>query len=221
MVKISIVVPVYNVESYLEKCYYSLINQSYENIEILLIDDGSSDSSGDMCDYYSKNKDKVYVFHKKNGGLSDVRNYCLKKVTGDYVLFVDSDDFIDLDTCKKFIEVIGDNQLDIITGNFYVLRSDSKEKITHTHVNNAITLDGKRFLEMELKSNSMHMAAWLNLYNRKFLELNKLFFKKGLLHEDEEFTPRAFLKAEKVISSNITFYNYLKRESSITTQKNQ
>ena len=95
--KISIIVPVYNVEQYLERCVESLMNQSYKNIEILLINDGSTDNSGKLCDEIAKRDSRIAVYHKENGGLSDARNYGVDKATADFVGFVDSDDYVDED----------------------------------------------------------------------------------------------------------------------------
>ncbi|MBQ5852329.1 MAG: glycosyltransferase family 2 protein, partial [Lachnospiraceae bacterium] len=92
---ISIVVPVYNVEKYLERCVDSLINQTYENIEILLIDDGSKDNSGQMCDEYANKDSRITVYHKENGGLSDARNYGMDRAKGEYIIFIDSDDYVE------------------------------------------------------------------------------------------------------------------------------
>ena len=94
MDKISVIVPVYNVRKYLKKAIYSIINQKYRNLEIILVDDGSTDGSGEICDEFKKIDDRIVVYHKENGGLSSTRNYGMKKATGDYVIFIDSDDYI-------------------------------------------------------------------------------------------------------------------------------
>lgn len=219
--KISIVVPIYKVEQYLDKCVRSLVNQTYQEIEILLVDDGSPDRCPDMCDQYAKADNRIKVIHKANGGLSDARNFGLKEAVGEYILFVDSDDYIDLDTCERFISIIKDKKPDIVVGNAYRLENNKKHLMKHSLNTNGKMISGPEYLKEELKSGSMYMAAWLNLYNKNFLIKNKLEFSVGLLHEDEEFTPRAFLKASDVIGTDIFFYNYLIREGSITTAKNK
>lgn len=215
--KISIVVPIYNVEQYLERCVDSLINQTYTDIEIILVNDGSTDSSLEICKRYQQLDDRIIVIDKTNGGLSDARNFGLEKATGDYVLFVDSDDFVSEETCEKFVAKTMGNP-DIISGDAKVIYED-RTNFMRRLMSEEEECDGETFLERELANGTMYMAAWLNLYKRSFLQENKLSFEKGLLHEDEEFTPRAFLKAKKVKCINFDFYHYVIRENSLSTKK--
>jgi glycosyltransferase involved in cell wall biosynthesis len=216
---ISIIVPVYKVESYLDICLKSLINQTFRDIEIILIDDGSPDNCPEMCDRYAKENLRVKVIHKENGGLSDARNAGIREAKGEYVLFVDSDDYIDIDTCERFIEVIGQDSPDIVVGNARRVEDGKITIMQHQFNTFGQSVTGEQYLKNELKSGTMYMAAWLNLYNRSFIINNELEFKKGLLHEDEQFTPRAFLKADKVKGTDIVFYSYIIREDSITMGK--
>ena len=220
--KISIVVPVYMVEKYIEKCVHSLINQTYKDIEIILVNDGSPDNCSSICDKYKEIDERVYVIHKVNGGLSDARNVGLMQATGDYILFVDSDDYIDIDTCERFISIINSREeVDIVVGNARRIEGFHTTIMYHSYDQHWNVLTGTQYLMNELKANTMYMAAWLSLYNRNFLLKNNLVFKVGLLHEDEQFTPRAFLAAKKIIGTDIIFYNYQIREGSITTTKNK
>lgn len=118
MIKISIIIPVYNVEKYLATCLDSVINQTYKNLEILLIDDGSTDSSGLICEQYSKKDTRIKTIHKKNGGLSDARNVGISYASGDYISFIDSDDFIDINTFTILNQYIKQYNADIITFNY-------------------------------------------------------------------------------------------------------
>lgn len=220
MMRISIIVPIYNVEKYLRRCIENLINQTYKNIEIILIDDGSSDNCHAICDEYQKIDNRIKVIHKINEGLSVARNVGMQIATGEYILFVDSDDYIELNTCSKFENVLNNIKPEIIVGNAIKVENNIKKLIKHTSENFKI-ISGKEYLKKELKNNSMEMIVWLNLYKKEFLLNNNLFFKKGFLHEDEEFTPRVFLKAKTVLPVDIVFYNYLIRESSIMTSKNK
>ena len=111
---ISVIVPIYNVEKYLERCVESIINQTYKNLEIILVDDGSPDNCPQMCDDYAKKDSRIKVVHKKNGGLSDARNAGMKVATGEYVSFIDSDDYISLDFYETLLETIVDNDSDIV-----------------------------------------------------------------------------------------------------------
>jgi glycosyltransferase involved in cell wall biosynthesis len=218
---ISIIVPVYNVEKYLDKCVKSLLNQTYNNIEVILIDDGSTDSCYVMCDDYAKNDQRVKVIHKPNGGLSDARNTGMLEAIGEYLLFVDSDDYIDLDSCERFINVLADNSPDILAANAKKINNQKVFIMQHYSKTAGEMVNGKQYLKDELKHGTMYMAACLNLYRRTFLLNNELKFKVGLLHEDELFTPQAFLQAANVIGTDIVFYNYLIREGSITNTKNK
>ena len=218
--KISVIIPVYKVEEYFERCVCSLVRQTYENIEIILVDDGSPDNCPTLCDKYAEEDARIKVIHKINGGLSDARNAGIREASGEYILFVDSDDYIDLDACEKFIQVIGDNKPDIVVGNARRIEIDGRVSlIQHKIETNGFMVSGKYYLKKELAIETMIMAAWLNLYNRDFIKANGLEFKYGILHEDEQFTPRVFLKANYVIGTNILFYNYQIREGSITKSK--
>ncbi|WP_066633812.1 glycosyltransferase [Desulfolucanica intricata] len=216
---ISIVVPVYNVEQYLDRCVNSLINQTFKDIEIILVDDGSTDNSPKLCDEYARQDNRIKVIHKKNGGLSDSRNMGIHYAKGEYILFVDSDDYIENDTCEKFANIVSEQEVDIVIGGAKkITSSEVKKMLPSTSLYNSV-LSGSDYLKHELKHNCAKMAACLNLYRRKFLLENNLFFKIGLLHEDEQWTPRVFLAASKVLVSDNCFYNYVIREDSITKTK--
>lgn len=224
MNEFSFVVPIFNIEKCLARCVTSLVNQNYDSnkIEILLIDDGSQDNSGTMCDEYSKQYSNVFTFHKINGGLSDARNYGLEKATKDYIIFLDSDDYISLDTCKMFDEILKkyNKNIDVIIGGV-VKHINKREEIWNTYHLPTKLLTGQEFLRDRLSIGKWYVSAWSSIYNREFLLKNNLFFKKGILHEDEEFSPRVFLKANTVICLNDIFYHYVIRDDSITTTKNK
>lgn len=218
---ISIVVPIYNVEAYLSRCVDSLLNQTMEEIEIILVNDNSPDNCPVLCDSYAKKDNRIKVIHKENGGLSDARNAGLELAQGDYVLFVDSDDYIDIKTCEYFYEYLKDNKVDVAIGSAIKVEGSKLSKFndrTPYEVNK--TLTGNEFLKTGYKNGVPSMAVWCNLYNNDFLRRNNLFFKKGLLHEDEQWTPRVFLLAKKVLVTEICFYNYVIREGSITNSNN-
>ena len=126
---VSVVVPIYNVELYMKKCIQTIINQSYNNLEIILVDDGSTDNSGNIADEYAQKDLRVKVIHKLNGGLSDARNAGMKKATGKYICFIDSDDFIEKDMIEKMVNRITDLQVDVLIAGFYVDFEDEKGKL--------------------------------------------------------------------------------------------
>lgn len=213
----SIIVPIYNVEPYIERCIASLREQTYQDIEIILVDDESPDNCPAICDRYAQLDDRIRVIHKKNGGLSDARNHGFAAATGDYIIFLDSDDYIALDTCEKFAQFTGSGA-DMLVGNAIV--EGGVCDLTQMAADSAVRT-GQEYLKQACCQGKAHMAAWLNVYRRRFLLDNGLEFKKGILHEDEQFTPRAFLKACSVVNTGITFYHYIIRENSITTKKDK
>ncbi len=210
----SIIVPVYKVENYLDACVQSLINQTFDDIEIILVDDGSPDSCPTRCDVFASTDSRVHVIHQVNMGLSVARNTGLTQAHGTYVIFVDSDDVVDLDTCQQLIPYLNDNA-DIIVGDGACI--GVRKRLTHGNTSNCVT--GREYLKTALRRGAMPMAAVLYIYRREFLLENKLLFKPGIYHEDEQFTPRAFLAASKVVESNVSFYYYIVRSNSITTKK--
>lgn len=212
----SIVVPVYKVEKYLDRCVESLIGQTYRDIEIILVDDGSPDACPEICDKYAALDSRVRVIHKENGGLSDARNFGIDAASGEYVIFVDSDDYIDLDTCER-LEGFASGGVDVIIGDALVERGGEEKLLGHRADIAGITFDGKEYLKRSLAVGKAPMAAVLNLIRRDFLNENSLRFKKGILHEDERFTPEMLLLAKSVVYSGESFYHYIVREGSITT----
>lgn len=218
----SIVVPVYNVEAYLDRCIKSIINQSYENIEIILVDDGSTDRGPSICDEYAKVDHRILVIHKTNGGLSDARNAGIRAAKGDYLVFIDSDDYVETDYCEKLIKYIKINP-DIVQLDAYIESDSSKGEIGRYGVNSSSTkgrmYDGMSFIRESYKAGCFPRNSWLYVVKKDFLLKNNLFFKFGIRHEDEEFTPRMLLVADKVINSGETLYHYVVREGSISKQK--
>ncbi len=214
----SIVVPIYKVEEYIDRCMKSLLSQTYEDIEIILVDDGSPDRCPEICDAYAERDSRVRVIHKENGGLSDARNAGLWAATGDYIIYLDSDDFIDRDACRLFSEYTKE-MTDILVGDLEIF--GGVNYFEHDASLKDRRLSGEEYLVLAREANLDPAPAWLNVYRRGFLLENKLFFKKGILHEDEEFMPRVFLAAKSVVYTGINFYRYVIRENSITTAKDK
>lgn len=217
--KISIIVPVYKVEKELNRCVQSLLKQTYKNIEIILVDDGSPDCCPELCDQYALEDDRICVVHKKNGGLSDARNAGLERAMGEYVLYVDSDDYIDLDSCERFMSVTEAQDVDIVVGNAIMEKSDGCEMMVHTATPAGTIYEAKEFIVRAINSYQWYAPAWLNMYRRKYLLDNNLFFKKDIYFEDVQMLPRVFLSAKKIACIDGTFYHYVIRDNSIMTSK--
>ncbi len=198
----SIIIPVYNTAKYVENCVASVLQQAFpvEAYEILLIDDGSVDASGDLCDQLAQQYEQVRVFHQSNQGLSMARNKGISKAKGSYILFLDSDDALATNAFLPLYEIIKQHSYDIIVTDMNIITSTTQSYCRHSHQRLYEEMDGRTFLLQELKHHSMHMAAVMNVYRRAFLLENALTFKSGILHEDEQLTTRAFLKAASIIA---------------------
>lgn len=213
--KISIIVPVYNVEHELSRCVDSILNQSYTNIEVILVDDGSTDRCPSICDAFVMKDRRVRVIHKPNGGLSSARNAGLSCATGEWILYVDSDDYILNDSCERLIAVGAKYDCDIVSADAIREFNGGREYMVHGSLADGKCYPSRDFIIKTVKPCEWYAPAWLNLYKRSFLIENNLFFVEGLLHEDMEMQPRVFLAAKTVAYCAYPFYRYVDRASSI------
>lgn len=217
---ISVIVPIYKVENYLKKCINSIVNQTYNNIEIILVDDGSPDNCGIICDEYAKKDKRVKVIHKKNGGLSDARNYGIEASTGDYIIFVDSDDYISKNMCEILIKNALKYDADIISCNYKEIYSDNnREKINKQSIKkeleiyNNLEVIYKYFFDYTIDIN----VVWNKLYKRKiFFGNNCVRFPKGKLHEDDYTVCKLYYYANRIVIINDALYYYVRHCNSIT-----
>lgn len=219
----SIIVPVYNVENHLKRCIDSLIYQTFQDIEIVLIDDGSTDGSGQICDVYAEFDSRIVVVHKPNGGLSSARNEGIERATHDYILFVDSDDYIEQKTCEILKSSIENLSPDIIVGNAReIINGKSGEIFEYPFLNTHTLYTSKEFLKKSILNNTVFVMSWLFIYKKEFLKEKKLLFMDNIFHEDVEFFPRVFLSTDKILYMKYRFYNYEIHSSSImTSEKNR
>lgn len=214
---ISVIVPVYKVEKYLKRCVNSIISQTYENLEIILVDDGSPDKCGEMCDKYAQQDSRIKVIHKENGGLSDARNAGLEIYKGNYVVFVDSDDWIDSDMIETLYKVLKDNGADIAECSYRNLFCDCIKEETECNAE-IVVGDAKFALESMLDWKYFKPNAWNKLYSRKVI--SNVRYPKGKLHEDEFTTYKYMYNAEKLVYVDVSKYNYDRRRTdSITGEK--
>lgn len=222
MVKLSVIVPVYKVEPYIEKCINSILKQTLKNFEIILVDDGSPDKSGEICDRYAKIDNRIRVIHKENGGLSSARNEGLKHCIGEYVTFIDSDDYLCYDKAyEEMYELSKKEGSDIVSGNciWYYSDNDNCPMDRNMEIFKNSPMIAEEFFLASLKSGRTYAPVWLNIYRRSLLIENNITFKEGIYHEDEEFTPRIILKANLISIYTKEFYVYVQRENSITNNK--
>ena len=222
MPKLSVIVPVYNVERYLNRCIESILNQSFIDFELILVDDCSKDNSPQICDEYKKDSRVKVIHNRQNKGLSEARNAGIHVACGTYLSFIDGDDFIVPNTFSIMISELEQNNLDIISGYFmsYITEDNYYCDIRkHTFSNQVCS--GVEFICKGLKEGSMSMCVPINFYKRELIIKNNLFFKPGILHEDELWTPQVFINAERVKYIDLFFYMYVMREGSITKVTNK
>lgn len=224
MEKISIIVPIYNVENYLRKCLDSILNQTYKNIEIILIDDGSKDSSGDICDEYALKSKKIKVIHKENAGLSATRNLGIEISTGDYIAFIDSDDYITEDYCEMLYSALKETDADIACGAYKVVRTDGSVIIDSSIESGLCQSEVVEYKGIEIIKEFLSQKTFKNfVWNKLFKKSVVCDFQVGINYEDIVFGFKVLSAINKITYVNRNCYFYLKRNSSITatiTEKN-
>lgn len=214
--KVSIIVPIYNVEKFLRECIESLINQSYENIEIILINDDSPDNSKSICEEYQKKDNRIKLYNKENGGLSDARNFGIEKSTGEYLIFVDSDDVIDRNYIKILLDNSVENDAEICICNFEKFEEHYHEDLATIHYKKSIYLPSEFIKEILcVKKNSY---AWGTLIKKKIF--GDIRFKKGIRFEDIEMMYKLYMKSNRIIFVDLPLYKYRQQENSIVHKYN-
>ncbi len=219
---ISVIIPVYNVEKYLVECVNSVINQTYRDIEIILVDDGSTDNSGLICDELKKKDSRIVVIHKQNEGLSDARNAGFKCSHGEYIYFLDSDDYIKDYALERMLSVIDRDKADIVcfdAETIYEDFEDKKYREYYTRKNDYITDKGATTLYKQIIAKDYYVCVPFMLFRRKFLKNNHLLFKKGIIHEDILFTTIAFVRADRVSFVREKLYTRRMRSGSIMSSR--
>ena len=211
MPKVSIIVPVYNVEQYIDKCLNSLVNQTLQDIEFIIVNDGSTDKSKNIIfNYKEKYSDKILYLEKENGGLSDARNYGMKYAKGDYIAFLDSDDYVELDIYEKLYKKAIETNADMVECDFYWEYPDKKVHDTKANYKN----------KSDMYANA-RVVAWNKLYKREVLLNSGIEFPKGLRYEDVEFFYKILPKLEKIELISEPLIHYVQRNNSITFVQNE
>lgn len=211
---ISVIVPCYNVEEYLPKCIESILNQTYRNLEILLVDDGSPDNCGRICDEYAAKDSRIRIIHKKNGGLSDARNAALDVMTGEYVTFIDSDDYVSDDYVEYLYKIIKESGVKLSVSSYQTFVDDSSAEICTNnplfvkivHTNDALT--GMFYQQI------FDTSAWAKMYHRSLFS-DGIRYPKGWLYEDLPTTYRLMMKCDYIAFGNYRSYFYRIRNTSI------
>lgn len=215
---ISVVVPVYNVEKYLSRCVENICSQTYDHLEIILVDDGATDHSGDMCDAFAAADKRITVIHKKNGGLSDARNAGMAVANGEYICFFDSDDWVEKDVLEKAYKALTESVADIAIWGFSKDFVDAQESVLRSETLNKPTCvcskaNREHFLFADDSGLAMVGYAWNKLYRRSVLVENRLEFEKGVsLVEDMLFNAQALSIAKTIVFVDTIGTHYMQRE---------
>ena len=218
MTDLSIIVPIYNVQDYLRECLDSILEQDLNSFEIILVNDGSTDDSGDIARSYAAKYSCFKLIEQENQGLSVARNVGLQKARGDYVLFLDSDDYLLNSGVSKLLKKIDENQLDLIVGNYKQISDDGELK-SNKFDEISSPFYGRSWFKERLKKHQHEPAAWLRIYRRSYLLENKLFFVPQLINEDLLFSIQLFCTDPKMMCLDIVFYYYRQRSGSITKKQ--
>lgn len=211
---ISIIIPVYNVEQYLDKCLQSVIHQTYQDIEIILVDDGSSDNSGILCDKWQEKDSRIKVIHKSNGGLSNARNVAIEQANGEYLMFIDSDDIVSNDLCKELFEMLKNNNADISICNATHIFDD---RFDFKNTGEIHCYSRNEAICQLWYQKSFLPSAWGKLYKKELFKKTK--FTEGIIFEDVDIMHKLFYQCNKIVYGEMELYGYVHHENSITTKK--
>jgi len=218
--KISIIIPMYKVEEFLPACIDSAINQTYKNLEIILVDDGSPDNCGKIADEYAAKDSRIKSLHKPNGGLSDARNFGMEYATGDYLMFADSDDMLIENACEVLVSKIEAENADYVIGNYINCYEDGTlwaNPVFNEEKYKEFRLDIKDYKDSFFIMNS---GVWNKIYRRDFIERLSLKFEIGLPAEDAIFTTYCFMKSSKVFYIPDKVYVYRQRGAATSISMN-
>ena len=220
--KISIIVPIYKVEKYIRKCIESIINQTYGDLEIILVDDESPDNCGKICDEFAKKDTRIKVIHKKNGGVSDARNQGTKIATGDYIMYVDGDDYIELSACEELTNIIEENNADIVCYNFRKIDEfgnilDNKNIYSQRDTRKKVIMSYEEAMIDNLYRKNIRYEAGSKIYSNKIAK--KIEFPPNMLSEDFATFYKFLTEAQKIVFYDRCLYNYVQRKGSTMTEK--
>ena len=209
--KISIIIPVYNVEKYLKRCIESVLNQTYHDFELILINDGSKDNSGYICDEYARCDERIKVVHQENKGVSVARNKGIELATGEYIMFIDSDDFIELNTLQILVQILDKEKYDLVVYGYIMEFIYNNYKKINISPNNKVYDDVKLYLKefSYYRSNGIFGYVFNKLYNTKIIKENKILFSENISFAEDvyfNFDILPFCNNIKVINNNLYHY---------------
>ena len=210
---ISVIVPVYKVEAYLDRCVQSIVDQTYKNLEIILVDDGSPDNCPVLCDAWEKRDSRIRVIHKQNGGLSDARNAGIAMATGEYISFVDSDDWVATDMMRALLTRAVETQSDIVSCDALRVWDDGRPSIPMIRVRGNFVMNRSEAMCALIQSSCLIQTVWSKLYKTTLAK--QIPFLKGAVHEDEFWSWQLFALASRTATLDTALYYYYQRSDSI------
>lgn len=211
--KVSVIIPVYNVEKYLPRCIKSVLDQTYQDLEIILVDDGTKDNSGIMCDEYATKDNRIRVIHKENGGLSSARNSGIEIATGDAVFFLDSDDYLSTECIEKMVYLMEENDADISIIQMKYIPENQNDECAEKEIENVVVMNSEKAIEESLYQRLYTCCAPAKLYKKS--AVGGIRFPVGRISEDLATCHLFLNNAERIVYSNYYGYYYRQHESSI------
>ena len=225
MCKVSIIVPIYKVEAYLQECLYSISNQSFNDFECILVDDGSPDKCGQICDEFAAKDSRFKVIHQENSGVSSARNKGIDIATGEYMCFVDSDDYWDKNLLEVAVAKADKYDVDVLCFDFRMLNGDSIVRVSKGDSNNYTITSEEQYMEYTCKHllNKSGWAPWSKLFKTSIIKENKIYFydRSKVFAEDLLFYLEYLLHADKIKIINDVLYNYIERDDSCTVSNTE
>jgi len=223
--KVSAIVPVYNVEMYLEECLDSIVKQTFNDIEIILVNDGSTDRSPEIMKLYASKDSRITVLNQPNSGVSAARNTGIEHASGEYILFVDSDDMIVPDAIEKLYRKADETGAELVIGNTLYCYPDGRQSALHPFsrnetLNNGSLRTGEEAYTELMKQDKFPPLIWLYFMRRDIIINNQLYFHAGIIHEDELWCVKAMLSVQKVLLLDFNYYLYRQRDGSIMHSDN-
>ncbi len=215
---ISIIVPVYRVEAYLPRCIESILGQSFPDFELILVDDGSPDRCGEICEEYAARDSRIRVIHKENGGLSDARNAGIREAKGDCLGFVDSDDYLHPEMVERLYRALTENGADLAICGYTYVDENGRDLHMPSPVRDEVMTASEALGKLYAERSWYYITAWNKLYRRSIF--NEIRFPVGKNHEDEGSIHRIFYCAEKIVSIKDELYYYVQRSDSIVHTRN-
>lgn len=210
---ISVIIPIYNISAYLPKCVDSVLNQTYQHLEIILVDDGSTDDCPGICDDYARKDKRIRVIHKKNGGLSDARNKGIELSEGEYITFIDGDDYVEPDMVEYLHHLLAENRADMSVCQYNKVYEETEKVQPVLHIRGMVAVGNEECVKAFFTF-PIGTVAWGKLYRRSMF--SKIRYPYGKFHEDVYTTYRLVALCNRIVVGNEHKYNYLQRRNSIT-----